>query len=143
MSDSLTDKYPEASFNPAFATFGRNGNTYTGADCPERIDYLMFWARPGLSMHTSDFSMPLYVTKGAKKTVSISDHEPLKVRFEIFEHYPESRNFSAIMRAEESVTLRRIENDEKTHSLVNSEVLNKKYQTFWENDISVNGGTHV
>jgi len=42
LNDALTEKYPEASSHPIFATFGNSENTYTRNFKPERIDYLMY-----------------------------------------------------------------------------------------------------
>ena len=50
MKDSLTERYPSASFHPAFATFGNDDNTYTRNSLPERIDYLMFRSKSYLDM---------------------------------------------------------------------------------------------
>jgi len=78
MKDSLTEKYPSASFHPAFATFGNDDNTYTRNSLPERIDYLMFRSKSYLDMKVQDFSMPLFMTVNNEgQAVSLSDHEAL------------------------------------------------------------------
>ena len=80
--DSMTDKYPGASFHPVFASFGNMENSYTGDAAPERIDYLMYRARDGIKMRTLDFTMPFFMTYGEKGTViSLSDHEALYATF--------------------------------------------------------------
>ena len=81
--DSLIERYPEASWNPLFATHGREGNTYTGEHCPVRIDYLMHWAdQSRWEMATVDFKIPnISVTKANGDIVSISDHEPLHAEY--------------------------------------------------------------
>ncbi len=82
MTDALCDRFPDASLHPWFATFGNVRNTYTGDACPERIDYLMFWARPGLHMRTTDFVMPMFMTRnGRDQLISLSDHEALHAEF--------------------------------------------------------------
>ena len=84
LRDSVTDRYPGASFHPWFATYGNRRNTYTRAAYPERIDLLMFRARPGLRMRTKDFVMPMFVTRaGGGKAVSLSDHEALLAEYVI------------------------------------------------------------
>lgn len=78
MKDSLTERYPSASFHPAFATFGNDDNTYTRNSLPERIDYLMFRSKSYLDMKVLDFSMPLFMTVNNEgQPVSLSDHEAL------------------------------------------------------------------
>jgi len=82
MTDSLVDKYPDASWHPWFATFGNHHNTYSASDAPERIDYLMYWAAPHIAMCTRNFTMPMYTTKNRKgEIVSLSDHEALDAEF--------------------------------------------------------------
>ena len=54
MKDSLTERYPSASFHPAFATFGNDDNTYTRNSLPERIDYLMFRSKSYLDMKVKE-----------------------------------------------------------------------------------------
>jgi len=82
MTDSLVDKYPDASWHPWFATFGNHHNTYSASDAPERIDYLMYWASPHIAMCTRNFTMPMYTTKNRKgEVVSLSDHEALDAEF--------------------------------------------------------------
>ena len=82
LRDSLLDRYPGTSFHPAFATYGNRHNSYTGAAYPERIDLLMFRARPGLRMHTENFIMPVFVTRaGGGKVCSLSDHEALLAEY--------------------------------------------------------------
>ena len=66
MTDSLVDRYPDASWHPWFATFGNHHNTYSASDAPERIDYLMYWAAPHVAMCTLNFTMPMYTTKNRK-----------------------------------------------------------------------------
>jgi len=82
MTDSLVDRYPDASWHPWFATFGNHHNTYSASDAPERIDYLMYWAAPHIAMCTRNFTMPMYTTKNRKgELVSLSDHEALDAEF--------------------------------------------------------------
>ena len=82
MTDSLVDKYANASWHPWFATFGNHHNTYTREDAPERIDYLMYWASSTIAMCTAKFNMPMYTTKNrAGEIVSLSDHESLQADF--------------------------------------------------------------
>jgi len=82
LTDSLVDRYPDASWHPWFATFGNHHNTYSASDAPERIDYLMYWAAPQIAMCTLNFTMPMYTTKNRKgDTVSLSDHEALNAEF--------------------------------------------------------------
>jgi len=82
MTDSLVDKYPDASWHPWFATFGNKYNTYSSEFTPERIDYLMYWASPEVAMCTSNFTMPMYNTHNEKgDIVSLSDHEALSAEF--------------------------------------------------------------
>jgi len=82
MTDSLVDRYPDASWHPWFATFGNHHNTYSASDAPERIDYLMYWASPHIAMCTRNFTMPMYTTKNRKgEVVSLSDHEALDAEF--------------------------------------------------------------
>merc|ERR1712025_881051 len=82
MTDSLVDRYPDASWHPWFATFGNHHNTYSASDAPERIDYLMYWAAPHIAMCTRNFTMPMYTTINRKgNVVSLSDHEALDAEF--------------------------------------------------------------
>ena len=82
MTDSLVDKYPDASWHPWFATFGNKYNTYSSDFTPERIDYLMYWASPEVAMCTRNFTMPMYTTQnGEGEVVSLSDHEALSAEF--------------------------------------------------------------
>ena len=82
LRDALTERYPDASFHPWFATFGNVRNTYTRGAYPERIDYLMFAARPGIDMTTKEFIMPMFMTRDDQKAlVSLSDHEALHAEF--------------------------------------------------------------
>jgi len=82
MTDSLVDRYPDASWHPWFATFGNHHNTYSASDAPERIDYLMYWAAPHIAMCTRNFTMPMYTTINRKgEVVSLSDHEALDAEF--------------------------------------------------------------
>lgn len=75
-------RYPDASWHPWFATFGNRYNTYSAADSPERIDYLMYWAAPHVAMCTLNFTMPMYTTVNDKgETASLSDHEALRAEF--------------------------------------------------------------
>ena len=84
MRDALTERYPDASFHPWFATFGNVRNTYTKGAYPERIDYLMFTARPGIDMTTKEFIMPMFMTRDENKAlVSLSDHEALHAEFQV------------------------------------------------------------
>merc|ERR1712029_903425 len=82
MTDSLVDKYPNASWHPWFATFGNKYNTYSSEFTPERIDYLMYWASPEVAMCTRNFTMPMYNTQNEKgDIVSLSDHGALSAEF--------------------------------------------------------------
>lgn len=82
MTDSLVDKYPNASYHPWFATFGNHHNTYTHDSLPERIDYLMYWAAPNVAMKTVNFTMPMFNTVNKEgQVVSLSDHEALQADF--------------------------------------------------------------
>ena len=82
MTDSLVDRYPDATWNPIFATYGNKHNTYSSEDSPERIDYLMYWTSSHVSMRTLNFTMPIYTTKNRKNDiVSLSDHEALSAEF--------------------------------------------------------------
>ncbi len=82
MTDSLVDRYPNASWHPWFATFGNHHNTYSLESTPERIDYLMYWAAPHVAMCTLNFTMPMYTTLNRKgDVVSLSDHEALRAEF--------------------------------------------------------------
>jgi len=82
MTDSLVDKYPDASWHPWFATFGNKYNTYSSDFTPERIDYLMYWASPEVAMCTRNFTMPMYNTQNEKgDIVSLSDHGALSAEF--------------------------------------------------------------
>ncbi len=84
LKDALTDRYPDASFHPWFATYGNSRNTYTRGAYPERIDLLMFWARPGLAMRTKEFVMPMFMTRSEEgELISLSDHEALLADFEV------------------------------------------------------------
>ena len=88
LRDSLLDRHgPRAGFHPAFATYGNRHNSYTRAAFPERIDLLMFRARPGLRMRTKNFLMPVFVTRtGVKGEVcSLSDHEALLAEYVVEE----------------------------------------------------------
>lgn len=88
MVDSLIERYPEASWNPFFATHSRKGNTYSGNECPSRIDYLMHWANDmSWKMSTVDFKIPkINATNDNGDIVSISDHEPLHAEYLISPH---------------------------------------------------------
>jgi len=82
MKDALLGKHPDASFHPAFATFGNAQNTYTHSSPPERIDYLMYRAQSHLNVKVLDFSMPLLKAVTPEgQTVSLSDHEALLATF--------------------------------------------------------------
>jgi len=82
MKDALLGKHPDASFHPAFATFGNAQNTYTHSSPPERIDYLMYRAQSHLNVKVLDFSMPLLMAVTPEgQTVSLSDHEALLATF--------------------------------------------------------------
>ena len=82
MTDALVDKYPNTSNHPGFATFGNPQNTYTHTSLPQRIDYIMFWSTPNISMKTADFIMPRYTTLNSNgKILSLSDHEALHANF--------------------------------------------------------------
>ena len=83
MTDALTDKYPDASGSPDFATINCKGNTYsTPGGTPKRIDYLMYWKSDNVTMSTQEFTMPFYKTVNSKgETISLSDHEALSVKF--------------------------------------------------------------
>ncbi len=83
LRDALTDRYPDASHDPFFATFGNRRNTYSGRYHEERIDYLLFYAKPGVvDMRVKEFSMPSFMARDTEgKLVSISDHSPLDVEF--------------------------------------------------------------
>jgi len=82
MKDALLGKHPDASFHPAFATFGNAQNTYTHSAPPERIDYLMYRAQANLDVKVLDFSMPLFMARTPEgKSVSLSDHEALLATF--------------------------------------------------------------
>ena len=83
MTDALTDKYPDASGSPDFATINCKGNTYsTPGGAPKRIDYLMYWKSDNVTMSTQEFTMPFYKTVNSKgETISLSDHEALSVKF--------------------------------------------------------------
>lgn len=114
MTDSLVDKYPEASWHPWFATFGNQYNTYSSGSSPERIDYLMYWAAPDLAMCTLNFTMPMFTTQNKKgQVVSLSDHEALRAEFLIerrtknqvpnFFRYSKPRSFRKVQRTHEYV----------------------------------------
>ena len=76
------NRYPDASWNPIFASYGNEQNTYSSEDAPERIDYLMYWRADHISMSTLNFTMPTYVTKNRNgDVVSLSDHEALSADF--------------------------------------------------------------
>ena len=76
------NRYPDASWNPIFASYGNEQNTYSSEDAPERIDYLMYWRAGHISMSTLNFTMPCYTTKNRKgDIVSLSDHEALSADF--------------------------------------------------------------
>jgi len=82
MTDSLVDRYPEASLHHWFATYGNHHNTYSSGDDAVRIDYLMYWAAPQVAMCTANFTMPMYTTKNRDgHVVSLSDHEALSGEF--------------------------------------------------------------
>lgn len=82
MTDSLVDRYPEASLHHWFATYGNHHNTYSSRDDAVRIDYLMYWAAPHVAMCTANFTMPMYTTRNGKgQVVSLSDHEALSAEF--------------------------------------------------------------
>ena len=83
MTDSLVDKYPGASWHPKFATYNNEHNTYSHGS-PERIDYLMYWASPEISMCTLHFDSPkFYTSNNSGRNISISDHDPLSAVFSI------------------------------------------------------------
>lgn len=95
MKDALLGKHPDASFHPAFATFGNAQNTYTHSSPPERIDYLMYRAQNHLNVKVLDFSMPLLMAVTPEgQTVSLSDHEALLATF-LVETNPKARAPSA------------------------------------------------
>ena len=76
------NRYPDASWNPIFASYGNEQNTYSSEDAPERIDYLMYWRAGHISMSTLNFTMPTYTTKNRNgDVVSLSDHEALSADF--------------------------------------------------------------
>jgi endonuclease/exonuclease/phosphatase family metal-dependent hydrolase len=59
MKDAQTDRFPGSSHAARFYTYGNNRNTYTSnIMLPERIDYIMYAARPGLQMFTKEFLLP-------------------------------------------------------------------------------------
>ena len=83
MIDSFVDRYPYQVGKPEFATYGRDGNTYTGNKPDVTLDYLMHWANPsGWTMATTVFKIPEYkaVLENGKE-VTISDHEALHVEY--------------------------------------------------------------
>jgi len=95
MKDALLGKHPDASFHPAFATFGNAQNTYTHSSPPERIDYLMYRAQNHLNVKVLDFSMPLLMAVTPEgQPVSLSDHEALLATF-LVESKPSPRGPSS------------------------------------------------
>jgi len=119
MTDSLVDRYPDASWHPWFATFGNHHNTYSASDAPERIDYLMYWAAPHVAMCTLNFTMPMYTTKNRKgDIVSLSDHEALNAEFLIERRSPDyqssksrSKSFSSLPLSSPDVSSLEVEPD--------------------------------
>jgi hypothetical protein len=75
----IIDRYPEEAENPKFATYGKDGNTFTGTKDPRRIDYLMHWCDPNeLIMSTVEFKLADFKAKKDNgDIISITDHEPL------------------------------------------------------------------
>ena len=83
MTDSFVERYPSEVDNPQFATYGRDGNTFTGSKPDEILDYLMHWADPSeWAMATEVFKLPQYkATNAFGQLVSITDHEPLHAEY--------------------------------------------------------------
>ena len=80
LTDTLEDKYPGASRNRNFVTYGHANNT--NRFTPKRIDYLMYWASQDISMCTHSFELPHYSTvKDNGERISISDHEGLSAEY--------------------------------------------------------------
>merc|ERR1712226_466152 len=64
MTDTLTERYRDASMHAWFASFGNMRNTYSQDHSPVRIDYLMYWFNPTrVKMKTNEFLMPLLMTR--------------------------------------------------------------------------------
>ena len=79
MTDSLTDVYgPRASWDPKFATWGHENNSYTKSDDPLRIDYIMYKVEDSrVSMKTTNFKIATY------GNVSLADHEGIEAEYYI------------------------------------------------------------